>query len=147
MLFVMMRERGYISIYTHPQAVFSANGTVHVGETILVHDPVCFLSLGRFSGVKHQRFFYPNRFRFTNRFICSGCFPVPGSRGPVRPRTVRVLPVPRWEEIPLFLSIQRHSCTQKEIFNHFTDKIIKYLNNSNFNIIFFLPGRSQGSYL
>ncbi|RDX88631.1 hypothetical protein CR513_29754, partial [Mucuna pruriens] len=78
----------HISIY--PQSVLFANGTIYVGETILVHDPIGFLSFGCFSRVKNQRFLNSNRFRFTNRFIRSGRLPVPGSGRPIRPRTVRV---------------------------------------------------------
>ena len=83
---------------------------VNVSETVLVHNPVSLDASGSFSGVENQSLLNPQRLRLSDRLIGSGSLPVSRSRRAVRPRSVRILPIPRREEIPLLLSVQSLLC-------------------------------------
>ena len=90
-----------------------AGRAVHIGQPILVHDPVGLLSPRCFSGVKHQGLLNSDGLGMPNGLdgLIGSCgLPIPTPRGPVRSRPVRVLPVPRWKEIPFFLPVQGQSC-------------------------------------
>ncbi|KAK7836489.1 hypothetical protein CFP56_022457 [Quercus suber] len=71
-----------------------------------MHNPIGFLSSWSFSSIENQSLLDPNRLRIPDRLISASSLPVPSSGRPIRPRTVRVLPVSRRKEVPLFLSIQ-----------------------------------------
>jgi hypothetical protein len=103
---------GTRSIATYPEAVvLLAGGAVDVGEAVLMHDPVGLVALGRLAGVEDESLLDGHRLRRAHRLVCAGGLPVPGAGGAVRPRPVRVLAVPRGEEVPLLLAVQRHPCT------------------------------------
>lgn len=91
----------------YPEAILLlANGAVNVGETVLVHNPIGFLSLWSFAGVENKSFLNPHRFWKTDRFISSGGFPVTRTSRPVRTRTVGIFSIPGREEVPFLLTIQ-----------------------------------------
>lgn len=95
----------------YPQVVVFLGGrSVNIGETIFMHDPIGLDSFWGFSSIEHKSFLDPKSFRFSDWFIGAGGFPIPASGGPIRPRTVRIFPVPRRKEVPFFLSIKSHLC-------------------------------------
>nr|GMC51603.1 hypothetical protein Iba_chr01cCG7800 [Ipomoea batatas]GMC53599.1 hypothetical protein Iba_chr01dCG8150 [Ipomoea batatas] len=124
-------SRQKVGVFTHPEAVaLLTSGPVNVGEPVLMHDPIRLLSFRRLAGVKHQRLLDPHWFRLSDRLIGSGCLPVTSPRRPVRPRTVRILPVSRREEVPLFFAVQRHICNAKIQSHHFQSLLENRQNKS-----------------
>nr|GMC47285.1 hypothetical protein Iba_chr01aCG9900 [Ipomoea batatas] len=124
-------SRQKVGVFTHPEAIaLLTSGPVNVGEPVLMHDPIRLLSLRRLAGVKHQRLLDPYRFRLSDRLIGSGSLPVTSPRRPVRPRTVRILPVSRREEVPLFFAVQRHICNTKIQSHHFQSLLENRQNKS-----------------
>ena len=95
----------------YPQVILLASGPVHVGQTVLVHNPVGLDPSGGFSGIENKSLLDSDCLWQPDRLVCSGCLPVPSTRRPVRPRTVGVLPVPRGKKVPLLFSVQGHTCT------------------------------------
>ncbi|RRT83435.1 hypothetical protein B296_00002215 [Ensete ventricosum] len=97
-------------VYTYPERVLPAGRTVDVREAVLVHDPVGLVPPGGLAGVEDEGLLDGHRRGGYDRLVRPGRLPVSRSRRPVRPRPVRVLPVPRREEVPLFLPVRRHPC-------------------------------------
>nr|ACN30958.1 unknown [Zea mays] len=91
-----------------PEAVLLARRAVDVGEAVLVHDPVGLLALGRLAGVEDERLLDGQRLGRAHGLVSAGGLPVPSPGGAVGPGPVRVLAVPRGEEVPLLLAVQRH---------------------------------------
>lgn len=109
--FLTLKNKNFVKLVFYPQIVALLTGwSVHICQPILVHDPIGFLSLGCFSGVKHQGLLNPDGLRNPDGLVRPGRLPIPPTRCPVRPRTVGVFPVPRWEEVPLLLPIQGQTC-------------------------------------
>lgn len=85
-------------------------GVLLVVEAVLVHDPVGAHPLRRASPVVDQRLLHPDgpdaapaaaAVVLHHAAVLPRGLPVAGPRGPVRPEPVRVLAVPRPEEVPL----------------------------------------------
>nr|AFK36787.1 unknown [Lotus japonicus] len=73
-----------------------------------MHDPIRFDSFRCFPNIKHQCLLNPQRLGLPNRFISSSSLPIPAPGRPVRPGTIRILPVSRRKEVPFFLAIKTH---------------------------------------
>lgn len=88
-----------------------------LGETVLMHDPVGFETFWRPSFVKHQRLFHANILGTVTSldwFVSTGCLPIPRCSGTIWSNTVRVLSIPRAEEVPLTISKYRFSCIKTQ---------------------------------
>lgn len=84
-----------------------------LGEAVLVHDPIRLDSLGRLSLVEDQRLLHAEFLmvlmcrccrRSHNHFVCASGLPVPWSSCSIGPCSIWVLPIPRAEEVPFFLT-------------------------------------------
>ena len=95
---------------THLLRALLARCSVRVGEAVLVHDPVCLDAPGRLAGVEHERLLdprHPAAALGRDRLVGPRRLPVPPPGGAVGARAVRVLAVPRREEVPLLAAEQR----------------------------------------
>jgi hypothetical protein len=83
------------------------------GEAVLVHDPVGLGALGRAALVEDERLLDADALvgrraaAAVDGLVGAGGLPVAGARGAVRPDPVRVLAVPRAEEVPLPVPVIR----------------------------------------
>lgn len=71
-----------------------------------MHDPVGLSPFRRLPTIENERLFDADLAvtdRSKYRLIGAGGFPVTGRRGPIRPCSIRILPIPRAEEVPLLL--------------------------------------------
>lgn len=83
-----------------------------LAESVLVHDPIGLHPLGRAALVKNKGFLHPHVFRAAvDGFVGASRLPVAGHSGSIRAHAVRVLPVPRGEEVPLVFSELSLVCT------------------------------------
>jgi hypothetical protein len=83
------------------------------GEAVLVHDPVGLDPLGRAALVEDERLLDADALvggAAADGLVGAGGLPVARSRRPVRPDSIRVLAVPRREEVPLPVSVARLGC-------------------------------------
>lgn len=77
-------------------------------EAVFMHDPISSAALWRLTGVEDEGFLHPDDLvgpRAHDLLVQTGCFPVPGDGGPVRPVSVGILGFFGAEEIPLLLRI------------------------------------------
>lgn len=85
-----------------------------ISEAIFMHDPISLDASGGLSSIEDQSFLHPNflrSIRGQHRLISSSSFPIPRCSSPVWPCSVRVLPVPWTEKVPLLFPKRRLSCT------------------------------------
>lgn len=79
-----------------------------------MHDPISLDPLGRPATVEHERLLHPNLLcpaGGQDRLVRAGGLPVARRRRPVRPGPVRILPVPRTEEVPFLLAEGSFPCS------------------------------------
>lgn len=101
---------------TYSHRPFKPWRCARVEESIFIHDPLRLNSFRRRTGIKDQSFLdsYPPRpTRVYDRLVRSGRLPVTRRRRSVRPRSFRVLPLSRGEEVPLIFSKQSLVCTKE----------------------------------
>lgn len=113
-----------INVETDPHVgggigVFKLDGSVFVvvKKAIFVHDPISLHPLRGSSCVENQSLLHPHARLSTKRrrrrhygLISTRSLPIPRSRRPVWPRTVRVLPIPWTEEVPFLIPKRRLLC-------------------------------------
>lgn len=81
-------------------------------ESVLVHDPIGLDPLGRAALVKNKGFLDTHVFgAAVDGFVGASGLPIARYSGSIRADAVRVLPVPRGEEVPLFFSELSLVCT------------------------------------
>lgn len=75
-----------------------------------MHDPVCLGALGRLTPIEHKGLLHSDVLARRSRqdgLVGAGGLPVARSGGTVGAGAIRVLAIPRAEEVPLVLSKQR----------------------------------------
>lgn len=98
---------------TYSHGTFQPRGTGHIGQSVLIHDPIRFNAVRRATRVKHQIFLHPYSSRTRRskyRLISSSSLPKTHTCRPIRPHSIWILAIPWTKEVPFIFSKQGLFC-------------------------------------